>query len=68
MTPANSAPIAYPGSRHGRYTPTAEAPHVGCTTSPIHFNWKSTKTANPGIFMYICDVWYCIALAGMPGA
>jgi hypothetical protein len=33
--PAKSAPNAYPRSRHSLYTPTDEARHDGCATSPI---------------------------------
>lgn len=33
--PAPIAPIAYPRSRHSRYTPTADPRHDGCATSPI---------------------------------
>ena len=34
-TPASKAPIAYPRSRHRRYTPTADARHDGWATSPM---------------------------------
>ena len=34
-TPASTAPMAYPRSRQSRYTPTDEARHDGCATSPI---------------------------------
>src|SRR5688572_7113032 len=33
--PDSIAPIAYPRSRHRRYTPIAEARHDGCATSLI---------------------------------
>ena len=33
--PARRAPMAYPRSRHSRYTPTDDARQAGCATSPM---------------------------------